>query len=109
MEIGMEEEEIDNIVLDEFNREVFNKDQRYVIPINDSKENGSVTCTTMFIPKGTLVKRFHFAFRRWLIMNSIPIVRYCYDANLPEFVCDNIPNKEDIDFNCRWYSDEEAK
>jgi len=66
--------------------ERFHISQKYMLPINDAVDNGSVTYTVVTSIPGTPKLKFYHAFRRFLIatLGRGKLTEYCYKANIME-------------------------
>ena len=66
--------------------------QLYMLPINTPDEkNGSVSYVRICVQKDTKILQFYRDCRKFLAAYKIPLVQYCYEANLPELLCAGLP------------------
>lgn len=71
----------------QYNREVFNIPQKYMLAVNDSADGGSVTYCIVSVEAETEKLKFFWAFRRFLKATGVDVLRYCHEAGLHEVLC----------------------
>ena len=75
------------LVRDKAGHLCFKYKQRYMLPVNEKEEGGSVSVILISIDAGQQVHKVFHAVRKYLRNMKVDVVQYCHEAEIKEVLC----------------------